>query len=139
MEIVDFRSLQTHVQSSEQNLFDSTKAYYTKLGVKLGLDTVNDFETRVSGVKMPKIALAWMGSDKPLVAFAFGFSSKEDLLGGILSLLAVQPDLSVVITSSKARNFSLQEIKTLLEEAIFLNQTSKFLLVDIAKEEYIVV
>jgi len=139
MEIVDFKSLQTHVQSSEQNLFDSTKAYYTNLGKKLGLETENDFEAEVSGVKMPKIALTWMDSDKPMVAFAFGFSSKEDVLGGILSLLAAQADLCVVVTSSKARNFSLQDIKTLLEEAIFLNQTHKFLLVDIAKEEFLVV
>jgi len=139
MEIVDFKSLQTHVQSSEANLFDSTKDYYTKLGEKLGLETENDFEAEVSGVKMPKLALAWMDADKPMVAFAFGFSSKEDVLAGILSLLATQSDLGVLITSSKARNFSLQEIKTLLEEAIFLNQTHKFLLVDIAKEEFLVV
>ena len=138
-EITDFKSLQTHVQSSEGNLFDSTKRYYHSLGRKLGLESRKDVEAEIAGVKLPKAELAWFDSGEPVASFAFCFGSREEMLASVFSLLALRADLSVLITSSKAKNYSLEEIKKLLEESVFLNLTTKFLLIDIAKEEFLVV
>jgi len=138
-EITDFQSLQTHVQSSEGNLFDSTKRYYHGLGKKLGLESKKDFEPLVAEIKLPKAELVWFDSGEPVASFAFCFGSREEMLAAVFSLLAVRADLSVLITSSKAKNYSLGEIKKLLEEPVFLNLTTKFLLIDISKEEFLVV
>lgn len=138
-EIIDFKSLQVYVQSSEGNLVESTKHYYLNLGKKLGLDTKTDIEASIEKVQLPKPQLAWLDAGKPVVSFYFCFGSKEEILAGIFSLLALNADLSVLMTSSKARTYSIQEIKTLLEEPVFLNLTTKFLLIDIHKEEFIVI
>ncbi len=138
-EITEFGSLQVYVQSSESNLFDSTKRYYAGLGRKLGFEARKGFETEVAGTKLPAVELAWLDAGKPLVAFSFCFGSREEMIASIFSLLAVQADFSVIITSSKARNYSLEELKSLIEEAVFLNLTTKFVLVDISREEFLVV
>ena len=133
-EITDFKSLQINVQSSESNIFDSTKRYYHGLGKKLGLESKKDFEAEVEGVQLPAVAVTWLDAGKPLAAFTFCFGSKEEMLAAIFSLLSVQAELSVIITSSKAKNYSLEELKKIIEEPVFLNITTRFLLVDIAKE-----
>ncbi|MEM0359893.1 MAG: hypothetical protein QXK06_00970 [Candidatus Diapherotrites archaeon] len=137
-EITDFKSLQVYVQSSQANLVESTKRYYFNLGKKLGLDAKTEMDVLLEKVQLPKPQLAWLDAGKPVVAFYFCFGSKEEMLAGIFSLLALNADLSVIITSSKARTYSIKEIKTILEEAVFLNLTTKFLLVDISKEEWLV-
>ncbi len=138
-EITDFASLQVYVQSSDSNLFDSTRRYYAGLGRKLGFEVLRGFEPMVAGVKLPSVELAWLDAGKPLAVFSFCFGSREEMLASLFSLLASSADLSVLITSSKARNYSLGEIKSILEEAPFLNSLTGFLLVDISKEEFLVV
>lgn len=138
-EITDFSSLQVYVQSSDGNLFELTRRYYYNLGKKLGFEPKKDIEIEQHGVQLPRAQLAWFDAGKPIAAFFFCFGSREELLAAIFSLLALNADLSVLITSSKARNYSLEEIKNLLQECQFLNIASQFLLVDISKEEFLVV
>jgi len=138
-EIIDFKPLQVYVQSSESNLVESTKRYYLNLGTKLGMDTTSDVEGKIEGVKFPPVSIAWLDGDKPLVGFSFCFGSKKEILSSIFSLLALQAELSVIVSSSKSRNYSLEELRKILEEPVFINLTTKFLLIDISTEKFIIV
>ncbi len=138
-EITDFKPLQVYVQSSKGNLFELAKRYYAYLGARLGFESSKDFEVDAGSVELPPLDIAWLDGDSLAAGFSFCFGSKKEALASLFSLFAAKPGLSVIITSSKAKNFSPEEFKSLLEEQDFLSLSAQFLLVDIAAEKFLVV
>ncbi|GEM_PF-1552299 len=143
-EITDFKPLQAFVSKNEGNLAQLTKKYYSELGSILGFQVKDGFEVKYSGVSLGEISLLWFDSENEFladsssgfIAFELQFGSRAELLASIVKLAAFSAEYSVLITSSKAKNYSLKEIKSVLSGQEFLSLQKPFLLIDLSSEKF---
>ncbi len=143
-EITDFRSLQDFVSENEGNLMQLTKRYYCELGSSLGFQTKKDFAVKFRGIELGCLSLLWFDSENEFladatngfIAFDLQFGNRSECLASIFKLAAFSADYSVLVTSAKAKNYSLLEIKSLLAESSFLSLQKPFLLIDLSTERF---
>lgn len=136
-ELTDFKSLQDFVTANEGNLIDLTLEYYTMLGNDLGFRVKRMHLCEFENIPLGNAELAWFDNDALAVLFEFEFGSKEEMLAAIVKLLLSKPELAVLITSSRARIFSLEELKHIIGELSLGVQ--QFLVIDLTKEQHIFV
>ena len=136
-ELTDFKSLQDFVTANEGNLIDLTMGYYTMLGNDLGFRVKRMRLCQFENISLGSADLAWFDDETLAVLFEFEFGSREEMLAAVAKLLLSKPELAVLITSSRARIFSLEELKHILSELSFGMQ--QFLVIDLTKEQYIFV
>lgn len=139
-EITSFGALQKFVDEHKENLnfFECIKQHYFELGKNLGYDSKKDSSVLRKGINFSNVELTWASTEKVLAAFEIEFGSKEEMLAGIWKLIELEPQYAVLITSSKAKNFSLKEIEQILRHSHnhkFLE--TEFLLIEIDKEFFV--
>ncbi len=134
-ELIDFKSLQDFVTANEGNLIELTKEYYSMLGSDLGFKVKRNAELSFESVQLGSFDLAWFDDSSIAVLFEFEFGSKDEFLAAIAKLILARPELAVLITSSRAKIFSLEELKCIILE--LTAGTQRFLIIDLTKEQYV--
>ncbi len=133
--ILDFDQLQDYVSKNEGLLPNLIRDYFLKLGNDLGFESEKNFSAKFNKIEMGSVKLAWVDSNKIAAAFEIEFGNKAEFLSSLWKLMALDTQNAVLITSSKARNFSPDETKKLV--SMFSKKPENFLvLIDIAKEEF---
>ena len=136
-QILDFNSIQSFIQGKEGSFVDLLKEYYFLLGEDLGFESKKDFLVKANNIKLGSLDLAWLDSEKPVAGFVVSFGSKEDILSAVWKLVEFNSQYAVLVTSTKAKNFSLEEIRRLLTD-FFLRKPpmQSFLAVDVSEEKF---
>lgn len=137
LEITSFGALQKFVsgQKDSLNFFESVKEYFFDLGKRLGYDSRKNSSVLRNGINFSTVDIAWSSAEKIVAGFEIEFGNKEELLSGIWKLIELEPQYAVLITSFKAKNFSLKEIEQILRHSHNYKAVStEFLLMEIDKE-----
>ena len=132
-EVTNFKALQGFVTENEGCLVELTKRYYITLGNDLGFKCEAPFKTEINGCSI-ELDIAWFDESNLEVAFEFEFGTVDEMLAGIAKLMIVNPELAVLITSSKARIASIEKIANVIKE--LFPYSENFLIIDLAEEQY---
>mgnify|MGYP000554200922 CR=1 FL=1 len=132
-EVTNFKALQEFVMENEGSLVELTKRYYITLGNDLGFKCEVPFKTEINGCGI-ELDIAWFDESNLEVAFEFEFGTIDEMLAGIAKLTLVNPEIAVLITSSKARIASLDKIASIIKSLAPYGEN--FLIIDLAEERY---
>jgi hypothetical protein len=132
--LTDFNSIQRFVNESNLQFRESLIEYFYQLAEKLGFEAKKNFVFSSNNLKFPAIDLVWLNAEQIFAAFAFEFASKDSFLANLFKLNESKADYCIIITSSNANTFKINEGKELLLK--LKNVESKFLFIDITKEKF---
>ncbi len=136
-EITSFGALQKFVdgRKDDLNFFECIKQYFFELGKSLNYDCKKDSSVLQKGINFSAVDVVWASSEKICAAFEIEFGNKDEMLAGIWKLIELEPQYAVLITSSKAKNYSLKEIEQILRYSHnHKTLETEFLLIEIDKE-----
>ncbi len=139
-EILAFEILQDFVNRKDAPFKELILDYYDELGGKLGFESRRDFPIERRKLNYGNIECVWLDSSNPAVAFELCFGSREEAMVSLWKLAELEPGYAVIITSGKAKNFSLDDLERMFRRShLSKAKETAFLLVEINSEEFRIV